>query len=120
MSNNFTITDPSGIIVPNTIYSFYNNKFTIPNTTNTFNSNSGYYIKTTKVGYINYNTTSSLSNTINLNKGLNMICLQTNSVITNPNNIIISIVPAITNNTLIKGINYWIKSSITTQIGITF
>jgi len=119
MSYNFTITDPSGIIIPNTKYSFYNDKFTDPKENNIFNSNTSYYIKTTKAGYINYNITSSLFNTINATKGLNMICLQTDSVISNLNNII-SIDPPILNNTLLKEINYWIKFSVNGQIGIAF
>ena len=120
MSYNFTITDPSEIIIPNTIYSFYNNKYDEPNTTNEFNANTGYYIKSTTAGYIKYNTTSGLLNTINLNKGLNMIYIHRDSVIYDPNNTIIYIDPPILNNTLLKEINYWINSLNDEQIEISF
>jgi surface protein len=115
--NNIIITDINSIIQPNSIYNFDNNKFTSPVNINSIISGKGYYIKSKSNNSINYKKTSSApSNLINIILGLNFIVVPTNFIYVDASNIIISIVPSVTNNMLLANTGYWIKSNTTGTI----
>jgi surface protein len=109
--NNIIITDTNSIIQPNSIYSFDNNKFTSPVNINSIIGGKSYYIKSKSNNSISYKKTSSVpSNLINLTVGLNFIVVPTTFIYVDTSNIIISIVPSVTSNTLVQNTGYWIKA----------
>jgi hypothetical protein len=60
-SSNIVITDPSFIIIPNTIYTFDTTTNTTPINNNVLEGQRGYYIKTSNAGSITYMVTTNSS-----------------------------------------------------------